>query len=329
MSSNTPSVSIICPVYQAEAYLRRCVDSILAQRFTDFELLLVDDGSRDTSGAICDEYAQKDSRVRVLHKENGGVCSARNRGIDEAQGEYTIHADPDDWVEPDFLEELYRAAKASDADMVLCDFFQNVGNEQYYIKQEPSGLDHQTLLNDLFNGLHGSCWNKLVRRASYQERNLRFPENLTIWEDLYFNATLCMEEIKIAYVAKALYHYDFSINANSLVRMGNQRTVDSQKWVIDSFERRLGSSSQLDELKIMTKERAFFTRPQTGKQIVSLYSEVNEKYLDRKNYKHPVWRALSTSLRFPLLYPLVERFLAFELIVRQGVHYLVNKIKGR
>ena len=118
------SVSIIVPVYKAEAYLHRCVDSILAQTFTNWELLLIDDGSPDRSGAICDEYASKDARIRVFHKENGGVSSARQKGQDEAQGEYTIHADPDDWVEPTMLEELYKKAKEDDADMVICDYYQ-------------------------------------------------------------------------------------------------------------------------------------------------------------------------------------------------------------
>lgn len=157
------SVSIIVPVYKAEAYLHRCLDSILAQTFTDWELLLVDDGSPDRSGVICDEYAAKDDRIRVFHKENGGVSSARQKGQDEAQGEYTIHADPDDWVEPTMLEELYKKAKADDADMVICDYYMNDGENQTYITQKPTVLDRKTVLGELlFQQLHGSCWNKLV-----------------------------------------------------------------------------------------------------------------------------------------------------------------------
>ena len=102
-----PKVSVIVPIYKAEAYLNKCVDSLLVQTLKDFELLLIDDGSPDNSGEICDRYAQKDSRVRVFHKENGGVSSARQCGIDNAYGEYTIHTDPDDWVESTMLEELY------------------------------------------------------------------------------------------------------------------------------------------------------------------------------------------------------------------------------
>ena len=95
----TPSISVIVPVYRAEDYLERCVESLLSQTFPDFEILLVDDGSPDHSGAICDDYARKDDRIKVFHKLNGGVSSARQYGIDHAIGEYVIHADPDDWVE--------------------------------------------------------------------------------------------------------------------------------------------------------------------------------------------------------------------------------------
>ena len=109
-------ISVIVPIYKAEQTLRRCVDSLLAQTHSDFELLLVDDGSPDGSGAICDEYASKDSRVRVFHKDNGGVSSARQVGLDHSRGEYLIHVDSDDWVAPRMLEELYRKAVSDDAD---------------------------------------------------------------------------------------------------------------------------------------------------------------------------------------------------------------------
>ena len=115
----TPVISIIVAVYKAESCLRRCVDSLLAQTFQDYEILLVDDGSPDRSGEICDEYARKDNRVRVFHKENGGVASARQCGMNNARGEYVIHADPDDWVEPNMLEELYGKAKEENADIVV------------------------------------------------------------------------------------------------------------------------------------------------------------------------------------------------------------------
>ena len=111
-----PLVSIIVPVYKAEQWLHRCVDSILAQTMADFELLLINDGSPDRSGEICDEYAAQDSRVRVFHKENGGVSSARNLGLDNAQGEWISFIDADDWVEKEYLEGV---TENLDADMIL------------------------------------------------------------------------------------------------------------------------------------------------------------------------------------------------------------------
>lgn len=104
---NNPKISVIVPVYNAEKYLHRCVDSILAQTFTDFEVLLINDGSKDKSGTICDDYAKLDSRVRVFHKENGGVSSARNIGVENMVGDYSIHVDSDDEILPTMYEKLY------------------------------------------------------------------------------------------------------------------------------------------------------------------------------------------------------------------------------
>lgn len=104
MENHNPKISVIVPVYNVEKYLRRCVDSILAQTFTDFELLLIDDGSKDKSGEICDEYAKTDNRVKVFHKENGGVSSARNLGLDNAKGEWICFCDADDWVLSEWLQ---------------------------------------------------------------------------------------------------------------------------------------------------------------------------------------------------------------------------------
>ena len=108
---NTPLVSIIVPIYNAEKYIHECIDSLLAQTYTNIEVILVDDGSIDNCGKICDDYASKDKRVKVIHQKNGGVSVARQTGILHATGEYSIHADPDDWVEPNMIGELVAKAK--------------------------------------------------------------------------------------------------------------------------------------------------------------------------------------------------------------------------
>ena len=207
MSMNNPKISIIVPIYKAESTLLRCLDSLKAQTFTDFEVLMVDDGSPDRCGEVIDEYSLQDQRFKALHKENGGVSSARQFGIDHAAGEYTIHADPDDWVEPTMLEELYRKAKAEDADMVICDYWINTKDREIYFKQEPVSFECKELLKELFTRLHGSCWNKLIRKDLYDQYSVRFPLELSFCEDQYVIASFIKNDIKVGYLNKAFYHY--------------------------------------------------------------------------------------------------------------------------
>jgi len=229
-SMNMPRVSIIVPVYKAEAYLHRCVDSVLAQTFTDFELLLIDDGSPDRSGEICDEYAQKDSRIRVIHKTNGGVSSARQRGQDVACGKYTIHVDPDDWVEPTMLEELYQKAKDDNADMVICDYYTNEGSQQNYIKQEPTKLDNNVVLYELFQQLHGSCCNKLVKRACYIGK-ANFPKGINCCEDLIWCILVLKCKPKISYLGKAYYHYMITTTDSQSKSISAERSLQDLKML--------------------------------------------------------------------------------------------------
>ena len=281
-----PKISVIVPVYKAEAYLHRCVDSLLAQTFQDFEVLLVDDGSPDRSGAICDEYARRDSRVRVFHKENGGVSSARQCGLDNAHGDYTIHADPDDWVEPDMLEALYAKATAEDADMVICDFYVEQNGTQTYCRQEPSALDHETVLRELFQQLHGSCCNKLVKRACYNAFGVRFPQGIDIWEDRFVNACLLIHNIRVAYLNQAFYHYVIGKNANSIVHRRKSKEVEEQIKFITYFEKRLltvgNFNQELTLLKASTKERAFMTPSMDIDAILNVFPEIDQHYYRRQ-----------------------------------------------
>ena len=233
-----PQISVIVPVYKAEQYLHRCIDCILAQTYSDFELILIDDGSPDNSGGICDEYAQKDSRIKVIHKKNGGVASARQCGIDNATGIYTIHADPDDWMEHNMLEELHNKAIAENADMVICDFYDNIDNIAIYRKQQISENSPQDVLQDLlFHKLHGSLWNKLIRRSCYTDYNVSFIENLNYCEDYLVCVKMLMNNLNIAYLDKAYYFYDHNINENSITR----------KYTIETYKQRILFIEKLKE----------------------------------------------------------------------------------
>lgn len=217
------AISVIVPIYKAESYLRKCIDGILLQTFTDFQLILVDDGSPDKSGEICDEYAQKDSRVVVIHKANGGLTSARKYGMDHAKGEYSIHIDPDDWVELSLLEELYHEAVKTDADMVICDFWEHCNKEVVYSRQKPKTLDNKEVMTEMFTTLKGTMWNKLIRTSCYKQCNIQFYEDLVLIEDLFLMFQFLLHPLKISYVPKALYHYERNTNPNSLTMANGER----------------------------------------------------------------------------------------------------------
>lgn len=232
-------VSVIVPVYNAASTLRKCVDSLLAQTLKDFEMLLVDDGSTDESSAICDEYAGKDSRVKAFHKANGGVSSARQFGIDHAQGEYTIHADPDDWVEPEMLEELYKKAKEIDADMVICDYWENGPDIQKKVVQKPASLNAGTVLQELFTHLHGSTCNKMIRKSCYTKYGVRFPMGINYCEDLYVCSSLLKHDIRVAYLPKAFYHYYNDTSKDSLSRHYDEKTLQRDLQIRNLFDQLL------------------------------------------------------------------------------------------
>lgn len=188
-----PEISVIVPVYKVEPYIRRCVDSILSQTFTDFELILVDDGSPDNSGVICDEFTEKDSRVRVIHKENGGVSSARNAGIDAARGNWITFVDSDDYVTEQYLEDLYEP----EFDMTV------VGHQHIVDYRDTSESKQLNLSKTDFLDMRSFseiiehsgkywlmfCWGKLYRKQLMLENKICFDKSLTIGEDYVFVIT--------------------------------------------------------------------------------------------------------------------------------------------
>ena len=223
-----PLISIIIPVYNSERYLSTCLDSIIAQSFTSWEAIVVDDGSTDNSLEICREYANKDSRFRIYHKENGGVSSARQYGVNQLSDEsvYSIHVDPDDWVEPEMLESLYKKAIESEADMVICDFYNSFEDKEDYIHQNPKSEEPLHVLGALFQGLHGSLCNKLIKSDSYKKFGIRFPVGLDYCEDLFVNVALLQRIEKVAYLPQAFYHYDQYSNPYPATRKESSARID-------------------------------------------------------------------------------------------------------
>lgn len=209
-----PKISIIIPVYNVAKYLSRCLDSVLIQSFGDFEVLLIDDGSTDYSGAICDEYATRDMRIRVFHKENGGVSSARNLGIDNANGEWLYFVDADDELFFDSLSILADGLSDS-VDMVVAGYeeYDEDGNCIYgeSIRTIETWNSPQALM-DLYvakyNKYQGYLWNRLLRKSVIDENKLRFDPFISIKEDtLYIAQYLCCANNKTFYNTVPVYKY--------------------------------------------------------------------------------------------------------------------------
>ncbi|OZG49434.1 glycosyltransferase [Pseudoscardovia suis] len=209
-----PTVSIIVPVYNAEKGIRRCVDSILGQEFTDFELLLVDDGSTDDSPAILDAYAAADQRVTVIHKPNSGVSATRNLALGKAKGTYIQFLDADDWITEDATKLLVRSALENNADMVIADFYRVVGDDvarKGQIGGDATSLSRQEyadlMMKDPADFYYGVIWNKLYRASIIRDHGVRMDETLNWCEDFIFNLEYVLHVRTVAVLRSPIYYY--------------------------------------------------------------------------------------------------------------------------
>ena len=201
-------VSIIVPIYNVEPYLRRCVDSLLRQTYKDFELILVDDGSPDNCGAICDEYAAVDTRVRVIHKSNGGLSDARNAGLAIAQGEYIAFVDSDDWVAADYLGRMLAALQETGADICECEVLRTDGSQEAVTdaQADAAAFETESAMKELIcDGVFRQhVWNKLYRRVVIAD--ICFPKGKTN-EDEFWTYRVFGNAKRIAKISDVLYFY--------------------------------------------------------------------------------------------------------------------------
>lgn len=207
-----PKISIIVPVFNVEKFVGDCIESILSQSFIDFELILINDGSTDGSGDICDEYAKKDNRIQVIHKENGGQSSARNIGINVAKGHYIGFIDSDDWIHSDMYQILYNKAIEFDADIAACNIIQyNQDDSKYYFCNDSKEYlyDRNSAMSELYlnQRLTFSPCNKLYKIDLFKE--IRFKEGF-ILEDIDFSYRIIHQCKRIFYIGEAFYNYRYN-----------------------------------------------------------------------------------------------------------------------
>ena len=229
-----PAVSVIVVAYNAERTLSRCLDSIVGQSFSDFELIIVDDGSTDGTKAIAEHYSGTDSRIRTICQTNSGVAAARQKGLDSVSGSYSIFVDSDDWIEADMLSLMYSKAVEESSDLVFCDYIEENGLGTFYRKQQPKSNNSGDVLSQMLVDLHGSLCTKLIRTGLYKDSGVRFVEGLNYCEDDCFVIRLLSLGGKVSYVSEGLYHYDKISNAGSISNNFSTRPVNEYRLFIDA-----------------------------------------------------------------------------------------------
>lgn len=237
-----PLVSISVPVYNADKYLRQCLDSLVNQTLKEIEIVIVNDGSTDGSEKICREYAEKDSRIVLICKENGGLATARQVALESASGDYFCACDSDDWVEPTMYERLYEKAKESNADIVMCDSWSEYPDSKktrhsYSYRLE----DRIDLLDDALNGLFPcQVWNKMFKRELFEKYAISWEPKINLGEDFLIMLKILQHPVKLEYLPETLYHYRREMGGTSYTNNISLKTFQQslfiRKWALENID---------------------------------------------------------------------------------------------
>lgn len=291
-----PQISVIVPVYKVEKYIKKCVDSILAQTFTDFELWLVDDGSPDNCGAICDEYAQKDARIKVIHKKNGGLSDARNAALDVMNGKHVFFVDSDDWISEDALETMYSALERTGAKVAtgnIVSVYED-GTERilYSPVQEEMVLIGEEMLTTL---LRPNACNRLYDAELF--RTLRYPVG-RLYEDAFTYHKILAQIDKMVLVGKNTYYYlirsgsimnsEYSIKFTDIV----DAVYDRAKWLDNIGQQKLADDTRLFVYSQVAVAVAHLDKRNSShmkrlKEVKAIYDECYEQLI---RADHIIWK---------------------------------------
>lgn len=306
-------VSVIVPIYNVEKYLKRSMDSLLNQTLKDIEIIMVDDGSLDRCPQMCDEYAKRDNRIKVVHKENGGLGYARNSGLDVATGEYVAFVDSDDYVETNMYESLYKKAKTHDYDIVysgvIKEWYGGKTTKSFISDKEYKGKQVIEFLADMIapvpqvkqeGGPNPSVWTSLYKREVIEKYKVRFrSEREIISEDIVFHTELLPHCNVVCYYPDAFYHYCY--NDNSLTHNFNKRKIKANFNLYETILSLLHQNG-LD----CYKERAMrlfmgYTRGIILRNILLSRASISEKKnMCKEVYEYPGWREIFS------IYPIKE-----------------------
>ena len=278
-------VSVVVPIYNVEKYLERCIKSIVQQTYSNLEIILVDDGSRDASSKMCDIWEKKDKRIKVIHKMNGGLSDARNVGIDEATGDYLFFVDSDDWIETVTVEKLLKELHRTDSDISCCGIkkvYEDGYSERMTDEQERVLNQYQALREYLTeNNICTVAWNKLYKSELFN--GLRYPKG-RLNEDEFLTYKLLMQANKVCYTPNEMYNYFQRANSimNSMSAIKNLDVVDAWLERIDVF-----NGSNLKQFATMTwiqiVDTAFYhkSRVRGQKELEDKISSCIEQLIDK------------------------------------------------
>ena len=270
-------ISIIVPIYNVEPFLKECIESIIKQTYQNLEIILVNDGSPDNCGTLCDEYAKNDNRIKVIHKKNGGLSSARNAGLDIATGEYIAFVDSDDCVSSDFIQRLYELCKENSAEIAECDFLKFIDRIEKNSKNPEvelfSSIEMQKRIYSKDYVRTIVVWNKLYHKKIY--KNLRFPEGKINEDEFITYKALDSTDKKIAITNETLYYYRYN-ESSIMARKFNEKRLQ----VIQAYEERKEYYKNKSQKELYEKTVIEFQEKM--KQLYMLtykYIENNEMFL--------------------------------------------------
>jgi len=316
-------VSVIVPVYNVEEYLSRCIDSIINQTYKNLEIILVDDGSPDGCPKICDEYAKKDKRIKVIHKENGGLSSARNAGLDLSNGKFLCFIDSDDFIDKNMIKVLLDNLKKTSSDMSVCSYKKVSDSKMLKIdlkKEIIDSYDKKQCFYNLYNELSETtelAWNKLYKRELW--KNLKYP-NGKIHEDAFVIHHLINKCQKVVYTNLELCYY-FN-RENSIMKTFNVKRLDA----IDALDDRRLFFKSINDSNLYFKSCIYYL-----KSICFIYIDTKKYSVDIKIKKQLKNRFISSykEIKKEINIPLKNKIQFYLMINLSSVYRFIRKICGR
>ena len=316
---NTDLISVIVPVYKVETYLKKCIDSILAQTYQNLEIILVDDGSPDRCGEICDGYAKLDSRIVVIHKENGGLSDARNAGLDICKGKYVTFVDSDDSIRPEYVEYLYSLIQANNADLSICEFRYVTEAGNTLNKPWDDGLvlimDSREALRNLCYGklYYDSAWAKLYRTCDFE--GIRYPKG-KLFEDIPTTYRVMLRAEKLVFGKRALYDYLYRKEAISKQSFNTQR-LDAMYYVENQYK---------DIIEVYPElESACATRKFT--EYIYIYKNICTSKGNYKKIKHQIYHKIKECKQAVDVNQLSLKFKCYFYVSAFGMWFLILMAK--